>query len=250
MLDNMSEALSQVDRGALMVVNHSGGKDSQAMLALVAQVVPARQIIVVHADLPGVEWEGTWQHVQEDAARHGVPAFKVTAGKTFIQMVERRGMWPSASTRQCTSDLKRDPIDKFIRAYLKAHPEFGDRVVSAMGLRAEESPARSKQVSWKYDARNSKAGREWFRWLPIQGLKVAQVWDAIRDAGGEPHWAYAQGMSRLSCCFCIMSSKSDLCTAARLNPTLYREYVALEKTLGHTMSMAGVGLETVTGIAA
>ena len=38
--------------------------------------------------------------------------------------------------------------------------------------------------------------------------------------------AYGMGMSRLSCVFCIMASRADLRTAARLQPALYRRHVA------------------------
>jgi DNA sulfur modification protein DndC len=72
--------------------------------------------------------------------------------KTFFDMVEHRGMFPSPSTRQCTSDLKRGPIEREIRRYLKAHPEFGGLVVNCMGMRAEESPGRSKLQTFKRNA--------------------------------------------------------------------------------------------------
>ena len=249
-LSSETEALGIISQGALVVVNHSGGKDSQAMLARLAVLVPRDQILVIHAHLPDVEWAGTWEHVKDDARRHGVQAIQVRAGKTLLEMVERRRMWPSASTRQCTSDLKRGPIEKAVRAHLKANPQFGGYVVSAMGLRAEESAARSKQPSWKREDRNSKAGRNWYRWLPIHDMKIREVFETIASAGGSAHWAYAEGMSRLSCVFCIMASECDLRTAARLNPDLYRRYVSLEKKIGHTLRMDGRGLEQVTGLSA
>lgn len=245
-----TEARAMIDAGALVVVNHSGGKDSQAMLALVCQSVSRDRILVVHAHLPEVEWEGTWEHVQATSAAWDVPAIQVQAGKTFLEMVERRGMWPSASTRQCTSDLKRGPIDKAVRHYLKDNPRFGGQVISAMGMRAEESSARAKQPTWKREDRNCRAGREWFRWLPIHDLTADQVFGIIAGVGQKPHWAYAEGMTRLSCVFCIMSSRCDLQTAARLRPALYRRYVETEQRLNHTMNMAGKPLEEITGIPA
>ncbi|MEJ7805453.1 MAG: phosphoadenosine phosphosulfate reductase, partial [Telluria sp.] len=77
----------------------------------------------------------------------------------------------------------------------------------------------------------------------------------IAAAGQKPHWAYAAGMSRFSCCFCIMSNQSDLTTAARLNPVLYRKYVELERSTGQVMMMPSKThgkrtLEQITGIAA
>lgn len=239
-----------VERGALFVVNHSGGKDSQAMFHEVRRQVPDEQIVVVHAHLAGVEWDGTWEHVQ--ATTLGLPCHQVRAGKTLLGMIEKRGMFPSPTLRQCTSDLKRGPIEKRIRALAKEHGR--NIIVNCMGLRAEESSARAKQKAFKPNERNSKAGREWYDWLPIHDWLVAEIFAAIAAAGQEPHWAYAAGMTRLSCCFCIMASKADLTTAARLKPDLYAEYVALEKRLDQTMLMPVKGerrfLEEVTGIAA
>jgi len=240
-----------IDRGALFAVSHSGGKDSQAMLKVVRDLVPDKQILVIHATLPGVEWEGTERHVYETCK--GLDVITVQAVKTFEEMVERRGMWPSPKYRQCTSDLKRGPIEKGIRGYLKANPQFDGLVVSCVGLRAEESTSRAKAETFKYSKRNSKAGREWYDWLPIHEMLVDRVFLTIAQADQDPHWAYAAGMSRLSCCFCIMSSLEDLKTAARLNPELYARYVALEKKLDHTFLMprkgqAPRGLEEVTGI--
>ena len=238
------------DRGALFAVNHSGGKDSQAMLAYIREHVPARQIVVVHAELPEVEWDGVIDHIR--ATIGDLPLVITRARRTLLQMIEERGMFPSPQQRQCTSDLKRGPIERAIRHHLKAHPEFNGLVVNCMGMRAQESASRSKLTTFKLSAKNSVAGREWYDWLPIHDLTALQVFAMIANAGQEPHWAYAAGMTRLSCCFCIMASQADLTTAARLNPTLYKRYVQLERKTGRSMLMPKDGesafLEDVTGI--
>lgn len=227
-----------IARKALFVINHSGGKDSQAQLIAISQRVPLEQIVVVHAELPGVEWEGTIEKVYESSRAVGISdenIFVTRARKTFFEMVRHRGFWPAPKYRQCTSDLKRNPIEKAVRGILK------DRglslVVNCMGLRAEESSSRAKQVALKLNAGNSKAGREWYDWLPIHSYKIGEVFETIARAGQTPHWAYAAGMSRLSCCFCIMSSQADLETAARLNPKLFDEYNALEREIDQTFLM-------------
>lgn len=243
------EIQALIERGALFVVNHSGGKDSQAMLIKLREVVPAGQLLVIHADLPEVDWAGTEAHIRATIGE--LPLIVCKAVKTFFQMVERRGQFPSPQQRQCTSDLKRGPIDREIRRHLAAHPEFHNLVVSCMGLRAGESSARAKAIVFKRSERNSIAGREWYDWLPIHELSEAEVYGTIKAAGQEPHWAYAAGMSRLSCVFCIMGSKADTQTAARLNPELFRRYVELERRLGKTMRMPKEGsLEEFTGMKA
>lgn len=219
------------------------------MMIKLREIVPQAQLLVIHAELPGVDWEGIPAHIE--ATVQGLPVIYCrNENKTFIEMVERRGKFPGAQQRQCTSDLKRDPIDRTIRRYLKANPQFNGLVVSCMGLRAQESSDRAKRAVLKLSKRNSIAGREWYEWNPIHAMTTDAVFACIAAAGEQPHEAYAKGMSRLSCCFCIMACKADLQTAARLQPALYAQLVALEKSIGHTMNMAGKGLEEITGITA
>jgi len=243
---NQAEIEELRDRGALFVLNHSGGKDSQTMTILVRNLVPDRQILVIHAVLEGVVWEGDIEQIE--ATTEELPLILAHPVKTFFQMVERRQRWPSPQQRQCTSDLKRGPIEREIRRYLKQHHEYHGLVVNCMGMRAEESPGRAKLETLKLNKRNSKAGREWYDWLPIHKMTTAGVFETIRAAGQTPHWVYAAGMTRLSCCFCIMASQSDLRCAAGLKRDLYRRYVETEKRIGYTVNMAGKGLEEVTGI--
>tara|TARA_R110000796_G_scaffold45616_43_gene110473 strand:+ start:4338 stop:5105 length:768 start_codon:yes stop_codon:yes gene_type:complete len=237
------------DAGALFAVNHSAGKDSQAMLIQLRRMgVPDSQIVIVHADLGEVEWPGNLEHIRQTIGN--VPFIVARAKKTFLEMVEHRQMFPSPGQRQCTSDLKRGPIQRELRRYLKKHPEFGGRIVNCMGMRAQESAARAKRPSIIKNRSCSIAGRDWIDWLPIHEMTHFDVFATIFSAGQRPHWAYYAGMSRLSCVFCIMASASDLKVAANLNRELYRRYVATEKRIGHTLSMSGKGLEQITGVPA
>lgn len=244
---NLAAINDLIARGALFVVNHSGGKDSQAMYLAVRDLVPRDQIVIVHADLGEVEWDGAVEHIK--ATTSGEPLHVCRARRTLLQMIEERGMFPSPSLRQCTSDLKRGPIERTIR-------RLGAKlIVNCMGMRAEESCSRAKLTPFKFNERNSKAGREWYDWLPIHGMSTAEVFARIKAAGQEPHPIYAAGMTRFSCCFCVMASKADLTTAARLNPALYRKYVELERSTGQVMLMptkkhGRLTLEQVTGVAA
>lgn len=234
-----------IDRGALFCINHSGGKDSQAMFAYLHRLIPADQIVVIHAHLPGVEWDGVEDHIK--ATIGGTPYYSCQARRTLIEMILERGMFPSPKNRQCTSDLKRGPIERTIRG-------IGHKlIVNCMGMRAEESHSRAKLQKFKLNERNSKAGREWYDWLPIHDWEINQVLTEIAAAGQMLHWAYYAGMTRLSCCFCIMASKKDLTTAARINLELYKQYVQLEKSTGQVMIMPGKKhgrktLEQITGV--
>ena len=228
-----AEIFELIKLKALFIVNHSGGKDSQAMTILLRQIVPDNQLLVIHADLPGVDWEGCIEHITDTT--NGLEFQIVRAGKTFFEMVKHRQMWPSPKYRQCTSDLKRGPIEKAVRHAVKSRDN--KIVVNCMGMRAQESSNRKKLKILKLNTRNSKAGRSWFDWLPIHSMLENEVFQTIVNAGQIPHWAYSKGMSRLSCCFCIMASKADMQTAARLQPKLYAKYCAMEREIDHTFIM-------------
>ena len=246
-----------IARKALFVVNHSGGKDSQAMMIhLLAQGVPAEQMLVIHASLGEVEWHGALELAQKQAADANVPfvvaraVYKDGSEKTFLNMVEKRfadrpdaPSFPSSGQRYCTSDLKRGPIQRETLRYMKARGLT--LVVNCEGLRADESPNRSKlhpfkQLTSKHAL--AKAGREAYEWLPIHGLTTAEVFATIRAAGQEPHPAYKAGNERLSCVFCIFGSKGDLARGAKARPELFAKYVELEKTTGYTMHMSRIPL--------
>lgn len=259
-----SQIKALIDRGALFVVNHSGGKDSQAMYLKLRDLVPHEQMVIVHADLGAVEWAGAIGHIL--ATTNGERFVTCQARRTLLQMIEERGMFPSPEQRQCTSDLKRGPIERTIRGITRERQALGlpgwGLVVNCMGMRAQESSGRKKLPVFKPSARNSKAGREWYDWLPIHDWDERDVFEMISVCGQKPHPVYALGMRRFSCVFCIMASEEDLKTAARLaterpellnDPHLYRKYVGLERSTGQVMLMPSKTkgrrtLEEVTGV--
>lgn len=248
-MNNTDRIQHLIADGAIFYVSHSGGKDSQVMYARLRKLVPPDQLVVIHASLGEVEWPGVIDHIRKYVTH---PLYIVSANKTFLEMVETRGMWPSAAYRQCTSDLKRGPIFKFIRNDLKSRQ--ATIAVNCMGLRSEESAARAKREPLRYNKQESVDGRvtrHVWDWLPVFEMTTTEVFEEIRNEGEQPFWAYDDGNERLSCVFCIMGSVNDLRHGAVCNPDLYRRYVELEKRIGHTIFMRGkdpVYLEEYTGI--
>lgn len=214
------------------IINHSGGKDSQAMYLYMKSKIPPERLIIIHAHLEGIEWEGTIDHIK-NTTEHEFHV--VQSKKKFLDMVEKRGMFPSPKYRQCTSDLKRSPINKKIRQICN---ERGfNAVINCTGIRAEESPNRAKKKRIKQNKTESNGKRIWFEYLPIRSWKIKKVFDTIKSHNQKPFWTYAKGLSRKSCCFCIMGNEKDLCIAAKLKPKLFEKYSALEKSTGQTMFM-------------
>lgn len=225
-----------IRRGAVFYISHSGGKDSQAMYIFLSKAVPHNQIVVVHADLGEIEWDGVQGHIKQTISH---PLNVVAAGKTFFDMVLRRTKtrpdvpcWPSSATRQCTSDLKRAPIQKFIRNDMKQRG--ATLAVNCTGLRAEESPGRKKKPTLSMNGALSKAGREVWDFLPIHKLSTDEVFQVIRAEDQKPFWAYKRN-KRLSCVFCIMGCENDLRHGAEQRPELYQKYLKIERETGWTM---------------
>ena len=233
---------SLITAGALFVSNHSGGKDSQAMLIKLHGLIPANQLLVVHASLGEMEWPGALDLAQKQAEDAELPFIVAIARKTLLEMVARRfenrpevPSWPSASTRQCTSDLKRGPIQREVRRYAKAN---GFKlVVNCLGLRAQESPGRAKRQAFRKNETDSNSVLTWYEWLPVHELKADEVFSTIREAGQKPHYAYELGNERLSCVFCIMASRNDLKNGATHHPELLEQYAEMETRTGYTMHM-------------
>lgn len=230
---NVSKLIKQ---GAIFYVSHSGGKDSQALYLHLSEFVPADQISVVHADLGHIEWEGTQDHINA-TIQH--PLNVVRAGKTFFDMVRHRARtrpdvpsWPSSATRQCTSDLKRGPIHKFIRNDMKQRG--ATLALNCTGIRAEESPSRAKKNPLKVNAALSRAGRTVYEYMPIHSWNTDRVFNRISQSDQTVHRCYERN-KRMSCVFCIMGCSNDLKHGAEQRPELLKEYLDLEAETGWTM---------------
>jgi len=220
----------------LIVVNSSGGKDSQAMLHIIATAARDAgvldRVIVAHAALRE-EWPGTIEIVKAQAAAYGVPVEIVRRRQgDLLEHVRDRGKWPDSQARYCTSDHKRAQVDRVIRARAKH-----GRVLNCLGIRAQESTARAKKPAIERNTRLSTRTREVTNWFPIFRMTEAEVWATIREAGTPSHRAYSLGMPRLSCMFCVFAPPAALMLAGRENPELLSEYVATERLIGHRFRM-------------
>lgn len=224
-----------------IVVNSSGGKDSQTALQVtiatcLSQGFDLSHVVVSHQDLGRMEWQGTKALAEAQAAHYGlefiVTRYRNAEGEhpSLLDYVRKRGKWPSNKQRFCTSDFKRGPGSRVITMLTKREP--GD-VLQVFGFRAEESPARAKKVEFTPNTRLSSRSRRVCDWLPIHEMKEDEVWQRIRNSGVPYHRAYDLGMKRLSCVFCIFAPRAALITAGTHNSELLEEYVQLEREIGH-----------------
>lgn len=233
------------------VVWHSGGKDSIVALETVVdealeQRYPLGQITVVHNDLGDqVEWPGAKDLAWRHAARHGLRFASVrrSDGKLLIDHVAEKGMWPDGKRRWCTSDHKRGPGLTVLTRIVDAL-DLGRtaRLLQVYGFRGDESPGRARKVRVPYLHNAAASGkaedvtkrrRDVWDWYPVADWDHDDVWDTIINRRLPYHWAYARGMRRLSCSFCVLAGKADLVTAAKLQPAKAARYLKVERDTGH-----------------
>lgn len=216
-----------------LVINFSGGKDSCAMLAYLCEKYPNVPKRVIFSDTG-------WEHTDaEEWSRKIVAMFGLTlevvrnANKTFLTMAEKRGKFPGMTTRQCTSDLKRDPIASWTRRNVT------DKVViNCMGLRAAESTGRAKMKKLTRNKRETNSKRTIWNYLPIHNWSDEKVFSYLQSKGIPLHPVYKY-LHRFSCRVCIFMSEHDLKQVAKNDPAAIDIIEKLEDKIGFTMFMKG-----------
>jgi DNA sulfur modification protein DndC len=254
----MTKGLEEVRRMAqdcgndlAFVVNHSGGKDSTRMLGFVRKKFPDNPTYAVMADTG-------FEHVSPisaaDFARARCAEFGVeltivrNPKRTYLEMVEQRGMFPSPQYRQCTSDLKRGPIDKFIRNL--PHKV----IVNCIGIRSEESNPRSRLLPLTRNESLSTRRRTAYNWFPIFDRTLADVlaWHWVNAIRLHPVYVseyHKDGttggyLRRFSCRVCIFSTDADLAAIHQHDRDAFQAVASLERKLKFTMR-PGASLEKI-----
>lgn len=196
----------------------------------------------------------TAHHKQNQVSRVFTQLATEARSGDLLEQVEERGMWPDNRNRYCTSDQKRAQVHRVYTALVnEAGEDRPVRILSCMGMRADESPARAKKKPLMVNEAASNGRREVTDWLPLHRWTEPMVWERIRASrmADLVHPAYALGMPRLSCCFCIFAPKDALVVAGHHNPELLAEYVRVEAKIGHTfrqnLSMADVARAVAAG---
>ena len=261
-----------LERGASLALSISGGKDGQAMCQHTTSMFPAyqKQMFLIHADLGLAEWPQTPSHVEWHSRYFDLPLHIVSRqqGDLVQRIADRKAktqyFWPSSKQRYCTSDNKRNPINKHLRKY--------SLVISCEGIRAEESPARARKPSLEirkaisstyYKDMTPAEALDNYRpdkrlaltWYPIFHWTLEQVFGCFKFSIQEIeerrvlykrdmesialldwsfHHAYVIGNQRLSCAICVLACDEDLKNGAKANPELASTYLKWEEETGIT----------------
>ncbi|GHO88209.1 phosphoadenosine phosphosulfate reductase domain-containing protein [Dictyobacter formicarum] len=182
--------LEAFEAGADCAISVSGGKDSQALLTAVVAWWRAQRysgrLFAIFADLGRAEWQQTRPFLAHLCQSLQVELIVVhrAAGDLLDKFEERRAtledsapFWPSSAARYCTSDLKRSPIDQYLRS--------SQLVVSAEGIRAKESRARAQKPS--VSLRQGISGKQY-----RESASPEDAWLLYRQERQEEYDAYHQ----------------------------------------------------------
>lgn len=259
MITTSPEVDQLIDANAPIIICVSGGKDSR--LSAEQTIAHARgrnhkgRILLCYSDLGMTVWHDARWQCQQLADRLGVD-LQVVARKSggLMERWEKRWMdnrtryedllcvklilpWSTPTMRFCTSELKTTIIQRWIRQ------TFDEPVICVLGIRRDEGRSsktgRGAAPVIKRHEITIKNGKEKkpalpvgsLDWNPLVEVKTTTVFQILRASEIPLPDAYEVfGASRYSCCFCIMSSATDLAAAARdeRNHDLYRRQCELE----------------------
>ena len=209
--------------GRTLQINYSGGKDSEGTLALalLALVRAKRQGInqsghhfVAHSDT-GIENPVIRNLVDKKLGKltafieqEGLPLTIVIARPGYAsswagRVIGGRGLPTTVNSnfRQCTQELKGQPIAKAIRHYLKDAPKsVKENIVMVLGSRDDESHIRSANIT-KRAGRSAEVVKVngQYEYYPIRAWSEVNVWELLMAVGSSSSHAlpsYASSMKQ------------------------------------------------------
>lgn len=243
------ETATMLAMDAAVASGVSGGKDSAALSIVLnwflKEINHRGKKILIHSDLGLIEHADSLPACRRLAEKIG---WELIVVKPRIDMIGRWYQrnrdnntryidlscvkmitpWSSSSLRFCTSEMKVAPICSELKKLFPGQP-----IINAVGIRAEESPARAKKPISKVNKQLTVEtigtyGRDW---NSIRDFPVEQVWLVQRKENFCGHEAYDKnGNSRVSCSICILAGideiRASLCDDR--NHEAYRRVVRLE----------------------
>lgn len=213
-------------KGARVILSMSGGKDSTA-----AALLLERHEIEFTSVFMDTGWEhpATYEYIDQVLSPRFGDIVKVSAEfpdpgdeGQFVALIRKKGIFPSRLTRFCTTELKMKPFQKFLDAQ-------NDECVTVVGIRRQESKARSAYERWKFNDLY-----DGYMFSPLVEHTFEHVIQMHQESGISPNPLYLQGAERVGCFPCIFARKSEVKMGAQIYPQRFQEIANLEEETGMT----------------
>ena len=195
----------------IVVASVSGGKDSTAMcLWLKEQGIEHRRVCMD----TGWEHESWADYVDYLRGVLGPIDVIQSLGGGMVAETYAHNSFPSRMRRWCTKDLKIKPLLIYIGAHGKDVPMVdGREPINCIGIRAEESKARSQLPQWDFWPQG-----KCHVWRPLINWTEADVIDIHKRHNIRPNPLYLKGASRVGCWPCIFARKAEIKLIADIDP--------------------------------
>ena len=204
----ISKFLAEGNRRNLPVtVSFSGGKDSLAAYALVAEA--ADHIELINIDT-GLEFPETIEYVERFARKNGLKLHRAHGNEGFWDNVDTFGP-PAKDFRWCCKVCKLGPVTDIIES------EYPKGTVTVEGNRRLESFARS-QIG--FVTRNPFVPNQ-INLNPIRGWSAAEVWAYILMHRLDYNPLYDRDFERIGCYLCPACLESEWANTRRIHPELF-----------------------------
>lgn len=214
-----------------VIASVSGGKDSAAMSLHLTELGIDHERVFMDT---GWESDLTYEYLRGPLTAKLGPITEIRADIDFLGLVRKKGLFPSRVMRFCTTELKVFPI----RKYIAERVEQGIEIVNVVGIRRDESKARSKMAEWEWDdGFDCEIWRPLVKWTKDDVIKIHERHNLPLNP------LYALGAGRVGCWPCIHSGKKEIAVVAKHDPARMN----IIRTVEGDLNVAGAARDVIRG---
>lgn len=253
-----------------LVVQYSGGKDSDVILQLAKEsLAPAGIEFRVTHNLTTADPPDNVYYIRRVFAalrEEGIEAVINYPKRSLWKIMRETLVIPSRIMRVCCSELKerKMPDAPYIVTGVRWAESAGRRNKSGIAMVYTASDRSTLAAAAGLLTTDDASSRRLFEQCAMRGVRVLNpiidwsdedVWSYLRDRGIEGNPLYKEGWTRIGCVGCPLAGKRARELAFARYPRLYKAWhdaiayvIARRKEMGNPMVLAGKEVESVDDV--